>query len=162
MKKLFILFAAFLLSTPVFAVENGFFYNPDRVGEGMAVSIDGDLLSFVLFTFVDGHYSSPPRVSPSPPESDFESRSCANSQTWFSGSGIWLDNLAIGNIYLTEADDYPQVMFGKIGKRVQIGQFLIEPNGDGYDLSVQTNNVLPAGIHMFGNTFTFIKYGLTE
>jgi hypothetical protein len=54
--------------------DTGFFYNPDRSGEGIIVTVDEelDLLAFAFFTYYDSNFSSeiPPVVSPRPPTTE--------------------------------------------------------------------------------------------
>ena len=56
-----------MLSSTAFA-QTGFFSNPERDGEGMIVTVKGDLLAFAFFTYWDGTITIPPQVSPLPPD----------------------------------------------------------------------------------------------
>jgi hypothetical protein len=54
------------------------------------------------------------------------------------------------------AIDYPNVAGNSIDERITVGEFLIVPNGDGFDLTVDCyDGFLPKSMYICSNTYTF-------
>ena len=79
-----ILFAVLMTSfCHVAAAGTGMYYNPERDGEGIIVTIEGDVLAFAFFTYFDPNAANevPPVVSPAPPEVDIVLPQCITEIT---------------------------------------------------------------------------------
>jgi hypothetical protein len=160
MKNLFVILATFLLSTTVYA-GTGFFYDPDRNGEGIIVTIDkNDRLAFALFTYWDAQHAIPPSVSPAPPPSPIKPQT--NTPVWYVGNGAWLDGISVGDIYMSVPIDYPNVAGESLDEKIIIGQYLIVANKAGFDLQVNCNTFLPPSMYICNNTFTFYELIIGE
>lgn len=136
--------------------ESGFYYDVTRSGEGISVAETADGgIAWVLFTFIDGKISVPPIVSPPPPTEVIAQ--CANSTLWLTGQSLVLaDGFAIGEVYLNVPPDYPFATANAVSAPLVVGTFLMEVDGDGFDLIIESNHSLP-NLSVFDHTFTFIN-----
>lgn len=183
MKRLLALFLT-IFSATAFA-QTGFFYNEDRAGEGIIVTIKGDLLAFALFTYWDARISIPPVVSPMPPEFLYPTlwTSCptynfagqivppvfspappeeeavtyrGGAQAWFIGFGTYRDGIAIGEMFTRKAADYPNVTRTiGLAQEFSVGTFLIEKSGNGFDFYLDCNGFMPKSLFMCTNVLHF-------
>jgi hypothetical protein len=140
--------------------ESGFYFNPDRNGEGIILTIDKDSrLAWAFFTYWDDKISVPPVVSPPPPPPPFVviTPQLQNQQTWLIGNGVYLDNIAIGKAWISKAISYPNVVGESLDEKITVGNFLIEGFKGGFYLSLDCNNLLPKSIYMCSNTYKFTR-----
>jgi hypothetical protein len=136
--------------------ETGFYHNPDRDGEGIILTIDKtDRLAFALFTYWDAKHAIPPVVSPAPPPSPIKPQT--NQAIWYVGHGAYVDNVAVGDLYMSVPIDYPNVAGESLDEKIIVGQFLIVAEKDGFDLQVNCNRFLPQSMYICNNTFTFTQ-----
>lgn len=179
------IFTLYLVTTGNARADTGFFYNPDRSGEGIIVTTDEKrkLLAFALFTYWDAVISKPPVVSPAPPPSPTVWTSCptysfdgqiippvfspappqqeavtykGGAQAWFIGLGPYSDGIAIGDMYTNKAANYPQVTTTVgLSQEIKVGVFLIEEKMDGFDLYVDCNELMPTSLYMCNNVLSF-------
>ena len=160
MKTFLAIFVAFLLSSTAYA-GTGFFYDPERNGEGIIVTIDkADRLAFALFTYWDARHAIPPTVSPTPPPSPIKPQT--NTAIWYTGTGAWSDGLAVGDVYMSVPIDYPNVAGESLDQKIVVGQFLIVADKGGFDLQVNCNRFLPESMYICNNTFTFTQLIIGE
>lgn len=177
-----------LLWVGVANAQSGIFYNPERDGEGIFMTIDGDRVGFALFTYFDPDASSeiPPTVSPAPPEVEIVLPQCFPEITetegkeippvvspkppegeevdttlyggipiWYVGYGAYNDGIAIGELYYQKAISYPYSFDGLVADAVVVATFLLDGNGDGFDMYLNCNDLLPTSLYMCNNVMTF-------
>jgi hypothetical protein len=179
------IFAIYIVTMGNARADTGFFYNPDRSGEGIIVTTDEDrkMLAFALFTYWDAVISIPPVVSPMPPPVATVWTSCSTysfdgqeippvfspapppeeavtykggAQAWFIGVGAYSDGIAIGDMYTNKAANYPQVTRTiGISQEIKVGVFLIEAYKGGFDLYVDCNELMPTSLYMCNNVLSF-------
>jgi hypothetical protein len=156
MKTFLAILTAFLLSSTAYA-GTGFFYNPDRDGEGIIVTVDDkNRIAWAMFTYWDKVIPVAPIPSPAPPQPVFIIEECdRNSQAWVVGNGIYIDDAAIGDAYISRPIDYPFVSEGSLDEKIKIGTFLIEGYDGGFNLAINCNELLPPSLYMCKNVFTF-------
>jgi len=134
----------------------GFFYDPERDGEGIIVTIEGDTLAFGLFTFWDGVFAKAPYVSPPPPPPPVVPAN--NYPLWFVGSGAWIDEASVGEMYMSMALDYPFTEDNSLDYKRAVGTYLLLPDGEGYYLTVDCYYfVLPETMYLCNNDYRFSK-----
>lgn len=153
MKNLFVILITLLLSTSAVA-QSGFFYNPERDGEGISVVIDGDTVAFALYTYWDATHAVPPIVSPAPPPAITPCHNCA---IWYVGTGEWMKDSSTGKMYMSVPIDYPHSIDGNLDVQFSIGTYLLTTGGEGYKLSVFCNDVVPSELYMCNNDFNFYR-----
>ena len=150
-----ILLLTLLMTSTAFA-GGGALYDPDRSGEGIFYVLDGNIVSFALFTYYDNVVQVPPVASPVLPEPVFPVTQCSvNRREWYIGHGVLVDDMVIGNMYMHVPLQYPSTLSGNLSAEFIIGTFLLEKAGDGFDLSIDSNNTLPAGLSLFNTTYLF-------
>lgn len=158
MKYFITLCAACLLfvSTALFTAESGIFYNPDRDGEGITFFADGEQAVLFFYTYCDDNYVIPPPVSPAPPPID--ELECANQPVWFVGQASNFDGeSASGQLFLSEAVEYPFAVEDRVGLIEVVGNFVLERNGAGWELTVEFvyNPFLPKEASLYAVPFNF-------
>jgi hypothetical protein len=154
-RKFLLTFSLFLLSTVALA-ESGAYYNPDRSGEGIFLTIDKDnRLAFAMFTYWDGKNAVRPTVSPEPPYDP--AVLCKQCPIWYNGQGLYLDEVALGSLYLSLPIDYPNVVNGHLNEVIKVGEWLIVPNKSGFDLVVECNSNMHPDMYICNNAFTFVE-----
>ena len=187
------LLAAALICLLLMATANaqtGMFYNPERNGEGIIVTIDGDVLAFAFFTHFDPNAVNemPPVVSPPAPSVDPVLPQCISEITqlpavpippivspappgwpgepvdtnlyggipvWYIGFGAYHKGIALGDMYYNKPINYPYSYDGDLTNEVKVATFLMEANGEGFDLYLNCNRRLPSGLYMCNNVMTF-------
>ena len=185
---LFTLAVLSLLWAGIANAQSGIFYNPERDGEGIFLTIDGDRVGFALFTFFDPDAPNeiPPIVSPAPPEvlsvlpscfpeiNDTEGKEIppvvspkppegeevdttlyGGVPIWYVGYGAYNDGIAIGELYYQQAISYPYAFDGVVADAVVVATFLLDGNGDGFDMYLNCNDLLPTSLYMCNNVMTF-------
>ena len=195
MKFLSILFILLMVGLCRSAVaDTGMFYNPDRDGEGIIVTIEGDVLAFAFFTYFDPNAANeaPPVVSPPLPEVDIILPQCITEITqlpvlpvlrppvvspkppvipgepidtnlyggipiWYIGFGAYKDGIALGEMYYNAPISYPYSFDGILSNEHKVATFLMEGNGEGFDLYLNCNRRLPSGLYMCNNVMTFSR-----
>jgi hypothetical protein len=186
-----LLFAIVMLSllwTGIANAQSGIFYNPERDGEGIFVTIEGDRIGFALFTFYnpDAPNEILPIVSPAPPEPNIVLPECIVEITetegkeippvvsprppegeevdttlyggipvWYIGQGVYKDGIALGDLYYQQAISYPYSFDGLVSDPVVVATFLLDGNGDGFDMYLDCNDLLPTSLYMCNNVMTF-------
>jgi hypothetical protein len=157
MKTFLAILTAFLLSSTAYA-GTGFFYNPDRDGEGIIVTTDDkSRIAWAMFTYWDKNISIPPTVSPAPPSPNLITECHRNSQAWLVGNGVYVDDIAVGAAMISEPIEYPFVSDGSLDEKIQVGTFLLQGYEGGFDLAIDCNELLPESLYMCNNVFTFTQ-----
>lgn len=163
MKKLVLLM---LLMPMMVLAQSGLYFNPDRNGEGITLTTDGDL--YVTYFFTYGGYQCDtirePTVSPSlPPEEPCD----LNGQRWFFGADLYKKDkdLVEGTFYMTTGVDYPEGALSNdnpfgvdVGQAIPVGNYALRARGEGYQLRVfqlDENAVLPDDDYLFEVIFDF-------
>ena len=185
----YILALLLALATTVQA-QTGMFYNPERDGEGIIVTIVGDTLGFALFTYFDANAVNevPPVVSPAPPDVELVFPQCITEitqlpaipippvvsprppvipgepvdnnlyggiQAWYIGYGAYTDGIALGDMYYHKPISYPYSFDGILSNEYRVATFLLEGNGEGFDMYLNCNRFLPSSLYMCNNVMTF-------
>ena len=170
--------------------DTGMFYNPERNGEGIIVTIEKDVLAFAFFTHFDPNAANdmPPVVSPAPPEVEIILPQCITEITqlpavpvypvvsptppqipgepvdinlyggipvWYIGFGAYKDGIALGDMYYNKPISYPYSFDGDLTNEYKVATFLMDGNGEGFDLYLDCNRRLPSGLYMCNNVMTF-------
>ena len=194
MKFLNVLFVLLMIGLCRAAVaDTGMFYNPERDGEGIIVTIEKDVLAFAFFTYFDPNAVNvrPPVVSPAPPDVDIVLPECITEITqlpyvpvigppvvsptpppqppgepvdtnlyggipvWYIGYGAYKDGIALGDMYYHKPVNYPYSYDGILSNEYKVATFLMEGNGEGFDLYLNCNKLLPSSLYMCNNVMTF-------
>jgi hypothetical protein len=136
------------------AVGTGFYYNPERDGEGVIVTIDDEnRFAFAFFTFWNANYPIPPSPSPSPPPLVW---SCDNCAIWYVGAAPLNKNVSVGDLYTSEAIDYPNAEpDGSLDHKLLVGEYTMLYSDGGWKLQVDCGKNIPNGIYMCKNVFDF-------
>ena len=94
--------------------DTKWFYNPDRVGEGMILSELADgRIAFAFYSHVEDGATIPPSVSPAPPPSAF----CDRFTVWFTGLSTEVDkDSATGDIFYDDAINDLIILFQGLKK----------------------------------------------
>ncbi len=142
-----ILFAIVVFSLLWVAIANaggGAYYDPDRNGEGIFVVTQDNQLAFGMFTFAEKNSVIEPTVSPQVP---YRFTSCPEpekficGQMWYVGSGMTIDGITMGDLYMNQPINYPFAdLEGMLSDQVAVGVFFLQEMGDGYSLAVDCSN----------------------
>lgn len=187
--SLLLTIALICLASQVHA-KTGFFYNPERTGEGIIVTVEGDTLAFAFFTYFDPSAVNeipptvsppapdvdivlpeciveittlpgveiPPVVSPRPPpgeEVDVETELHGGVPVWYIGFGAYADGMALGKMYYHKPISYPYSFDSILSNGYEVATFLMDGNGEGFELHLDCNQYLPTGLYMCNNVMTF-------
>lgn len=123
---------AILLSITALTAQAQLYFDPERVGEGISITQDGDSFTTILFTYgaltCDGIIE--PVVSPSLPQDDCD----LGAQRWFIGTNsINEDDTAIvGDLLVTSAKTYPDAISGNLATSDVVGEYTMLRSGDGW------------------------------
>ena len=155
MKNIFILLAAFLLSSSALA-ETKWYYNPDRSGEGMVLTeLDKGVIAFGFYSHVEEPISSPPIVSPPPPLFNLF---CDQYTVWFTGlSKVVGKDGAYGDVfYDVGKPNFPTPIKKKVSDQYVVGSFILSRKGDGFILYMESNNLM-CNLSVFGVNHYFTE-----
>ena len=146
MKRIHPIFPAALLVALIFMsvkiMASGWYTDPDRLGEGMTLIEGKNDTAFALYTYWDAKHAVPPKPIPLPDVI----LPCGNCVAWYLGTK--------GVLYMSAAYDYPEILDGYIAEEFRVGTYKLTPLGDGYQLSVQCDPVIP-DLWLCKNTFEF-------
>jgi hypothetical protein len=132
--------------------ETAWYMDTDRSGEGIVLSeLDDGRLVFAFYSHT-AVKSGLPTVSPPPPEPLF----CDEYTVWFTGlSSTYEDGHAEGIVYYDVAvDDFPIAVNGLVSESVEVGTFIIDSDGDGFVLLMETNHIM-CNLSVFGDPHFF-------
>jgi len=135
MKKLLLFILLCILSASLQARDSGSYFNLERAGEGMFFDRTGDEVFFGIFTFGEKRcVAILPEVSPRIAE-----ETCSfNGQRWFTGLGNFnpLSDTVSGQLYISDAIDFPFAFMGQVSDANIVGLFLMFREGDGFVIHV--------------------------
>ena len=157
MKNLFLILL--LLVSFSAQAQNGFFSNPDRDGEGVIITVQGDTLALAFFTFWDETYSIPPEVIVKPPLPITE---CPNCPIWYVGAGTFDKKFATGKLYTSVALEYPKTLDNSLDEKIYVGDFFIITHRGGWRLEIDCAHWVPTNLYMCNNTFEFTNHLIGE
>ena len=133
--------------------KTAWYYDTERSGEGVVVTEIADGRLAMAFYTHAGKASVPPQVSPPRPTPIIST--CTNSTIWFVGlAAVFADDFAIGTLYYDVAGDYPNAVNGQVSESFEVGTFLIERAGDGFDMILESNGLMPQ-LSIFDYQFKF-------
>jgi hypothetical protein len=161
MKVLTLASLIFMVAVAVAKAESGFYYSPERSGEGLTLTIDkDDRIAFAFYTY----WPEKIAILPATPKFDYYKLPCRNCSTWFVANGIYLKGAAVGEMTMTIPYHYPTTepytgtSTGILAERIPVATFLLEANGEGFDMSLDCYpQILPPSIYMCNNTFHFTR-----
>ena len=128
-----------LISSSAMA-KTAWFYDIDRSGEGIVLSeIDDGRLAFAFYSHT-AHATGAPTPSPAPPPPKY----CDKDTVWFIGiSELYAEGIALGDVYYDVAvKGFPEAEDGAVSHSVKVGEFVIEKEGDGFYLYMESNNIM--------------------
>jgi len=135
MKKLFLLCMICVFSMPVLAGDSGSYFNMEEDGVGMFFERNGDKVFFGIFTFGEERcVIIEPEISPSLAEEMCD----LNGQRWFVGLGNFnpLSDTVSGQLYISDALDFPFAFMGQVSEANIVGLFLMFREGSGFVMHV--------------------------
>jgi hypothetical protein len=144
-----------LISTSAFA-DTAWYYDPERKGEGIIVTVfnDGtDRLAFAFYSHVV-KVGIGPTISPPPPPPIF----CDKGTIWLTGlSDNYTDNQATGDIYYTVGDEGFNVPDDKsVGTEYVIGTFDMRRSKGGFVMQMYSNYLM-CDLSIFNTTYKMFE-----
>lgn len=144
-----------LFAANLYAAEAVLTYNPDRVGEGAAIFIEGETAVITFYTFLDASIIYPPTVSPYIPPKTV-TPSCLNTQAWYVGIATnWNGKGGSGDMYIDIPFEYPYPVGVEVSESVKIGEFVLVRDREGFDFYVDwvDNSALPWSISLYDTVY---------
>jgi len=130
--RILALILAILFSIATFDTQAQLYFDPERNGEGISVTQEGDTFTTIVFTYgaltCDGIIE--PVVSPSLPQDDCD----LGAQRWFIGTNdINEDGTAIiGELLVTSSPTYPDAISGNLSVSEVVGEYTMLRSGEGW------------------------------